>query len=985
MVRIPMKQEALIKVESTKNKKEFQMPPLAQELAESFDGFKENSDFKTIIKPINLESFSRQKALYDYQIEALKNTLSILIAYQKGFLNDKKRFFKEYKKKILNKLDNIKECEKFIKSKLDIKIKDNGILSEFYESNNGILSFENFINQVSLWMATGSGKTILIIKLIEILCELMKNETIEKKEILFFTANDDLLQAFINEVSWYNDNNNKCYIELKDLKEYETIGALQGTQGYEQTIRVFYTKTPLLKDFGNGRNKDNQINFRNLLIDRKIGDFYVILDEAHKGDKESSLSQNIFYILSQRGFLFNFSATFGDNRNIITTAFNLNQAEFISRGYGKHIFSANLPAFKNKLKKGEEADIEEIYLNKYDKKLELLKALICLAIAKTQKQDLPSDAYAEPLMVVFAKSVNTIQSDLEVFFKLLSEILESENACSDIFLEAKKKLDKEFEKDNVITYECGGFANFNKIKEILGALDFNKLKQLIFYATSGEIVAKINKNSEKEILFALKNAVGEKPFMLLKIGDISPWKNKKLENIQIIESFSEESEFLKLNKSSVNILMGSMSFYEGWDTPRPSVMCFLNIGSDNAYKFVTQSLGRGMRVISLDGKRIRLDKLENKQGLESSQVASLETLFVFATNKAGINAIMDTQKEIQKQQKINNKWEEVELELSQEAKDNNTRILLIPKYKEIKTSLKDLNTDSNKGFKIEIGKKDKDIMESYLKAMQDNKALFALRHNIHSLKQINNFLETSSKDSAFITPNNIDYNGNINKIVEKIQNKIQNSKISKLKGFEKKQIKEQNYILHFKKIRVLSGNENFISKAQPPLTYYKDLENHLYTPLLIHKDSINKLEWIQSQSLITNESEWEFIDSLKAIASKISEKYEWWYFSRIVANIDENVYIPYYSDASLHRFYPDFIFWLQEKDGQRIIFIDPKGDKHTSYENKADEFERIFKGKDFSHFGVKSVELYFTNENYGGGKEYKHLWVAPSNLKKIFL
>ena len=212
MVRIPMKQEALIKVESTKNKKEFQMPPLAQELAESFDGFKENSDFKTIIKPINLESFSRQKALYDYQIEALKNTLSILIAYQKGFLNDKKRFFKEYKKKILNKLDNIKECEKFIKSKLDIKIKDNGILSEFYESNNGILSFENFINQVSLWMATGSGKTILIIKLIEILCELMKNETIEKKEILFFTANDDLLQAFINEVSWYNDNNNKCYI-----------------------------------------------------------------------------------------------------------------------------------------------------------------------------------------------------------------------------------------------------------------------------------------------------------------------------------------------------------------------------------------------------------------------------------------------------------------------------------------------------------------------------------------------------------------------------------------------------------------------------------------------------------------------------------------------------------------------------------------------------------------------------------------------------
>jgi len=62
------------------------------------------------------------------------------------------------------------------------------------------------------------------------------------------------------------------------------------------------------------------------------------LDEAHKGDREDSKRQQIYSIMSRAGFLFNFSATFTDDRDIVTTAYNFNLSEFIRRGYGKHIY-----------------------------------------------------------------------------------------------------------------------------------------------------------------------------------------------------------------------------------------------------------------------------------------------------------------------------------------------------------------------------------------------------------------------------------------------------------------------------------------------------------------------------------------------------------------------------------------------------------------------------------------------------------------------
>ena len=70
---------------------------------------------------------------------------------------------------------------------------------------------------------------------------------------------------------------------------------------------------------------------------RNNGEWYIFLDEAHRGEQADSKLQAYYSVLAQHGFIFQFSATFTDVLDIVTTAFNFNLKEFIDQGYGKHI------------------------------------------------------------------------------------------------------------------------------------------------------------------------------------------------------------------------------------------------------------------------------------------------------------------------------------------------------------------------------------------------------------------------------------------------------------------------------------------------------------------------------------------------------------------------------------------------------------------------------------------------------------------------
>lgn len=919
----------------------------------------ENEYLSVDTTEFNFESFSNEKTMFEYQIEALQNAIRVLSKFYGDYNADKESFYN-------------KEYRKYPHANLDYQ-KPNELLQEHFTILGKRIEFHHFINRMSFWMTMGSGKTIVIIKLVELLNKAMESGLIPKKNILFFTANEGLLDRFKKEVEEYNLLKDKT-IDTINLKEYEDRQKF-GNVFDSQLIKLFCYRADLMSD----ERKEATLDFKDYLDN---GNNYVILDEAHKGDKQESKRQNIFSILAKNGFLFNFSATFTDESDIATTVYNLNQAVWVKKGYGKKLFllDNDLKAFK------EKSDLNEI-----EKQRATLKSLLLLSLAKKYKL---SNVYHDPMMVVFTNSVNTVEADAELFFRTLQSIAKDD--LEDVFNEAKNELKNEFKATKYLVTDKDG-EGISELAEQVIQISFNELKELVFYAKNGNIEAIVNPKDKTEIAFKLDST--DKPFCLIKIGDISSWLKEKLKGIKIDETFKEESYFKSLDDSSINILLGSRAFYEGWDTTRPNIMLFLNIGMDKeAKKFVTQSIGRGMRVESVDGSRQRIDFIDTDKKADISQNAkTLETLFVISTNKEAINSIVSWQEE----QNKGIDWHEVSLEKN----EVNDKTLFIPTYKLHKISANKINNKNS--FKLSI--KNREDLKIYVNNL--GKELFALKHKLFNKSECDLFFEMVNKNNAFFIDENIHYKS-LDILIEKLKNRlyVKQSKVDSFKALN-------DEIIHFKKIKVredkkeefsekiketidlkyLSENElkekifnneiniDDIQKYRKTFIEFEDAKfhkmlNHYYNPLI----SGDKLNWIKN--IISEESEIVFLKELEKICNAIDIKYDWWMFSKLNQYYDKNIFIPYTEDSEEKPFYPDFIFWLQKGNKQTILFIDPKGNKHTAYEHKIDGYEDIFLNKSFNEFkieiNVKLALMKTTNDSVG--KKYEHYWYSKDDLLSIF-
>ena len=116
---------------------------------------------------------------------------------------------------------------------------------------------------------------------------------------------------------------------------------------------------------------------------------------------------------------------------------------------------------------------------------------------------------------------------------------------------------------------------------------------------------------------------------------------------------------------------------------------------------------------------------------------------------------------------------------------------------------------------------------------------------------------------------------------------------------------------------------------------------------------------------------------------------DWWMFSKIDEYLDE-IYIPYYDPENnqLRKFKPDFIFWIKKGNNYFIVFVDPKGIKHTEFEHKVDSFRKIFgeinNPKIFDHheFKIRVLLLLYTQDKNRLGEGYRNYWSDDS--KDIF-
>ncbi|PDX37202.1 DEAD/DEAH box helicase family protein [Helicobacter pylori] len=944
---------------------------VAQKLAE--DELNTN-EINEPLEMLDFKSFDNNKELLDYQQQALINAFRMLIAYFRDFKENKKEFYAFYQKHY-----SFANCD-FTKKKL------NPLLKSYFKVENGCVSFENFINRLAFYMATGSGKTIVIIKLVELLSVAIGMGLIPKKNIMFFSANEHLIKQFEKEIEKYNRNKDYSkQIDFKNLKDVTNKDFYRAPKGsFIEKIPLFYYRADLMSD---EESKENLLNYKDCWDN---GENYVILDEAHKGNKSESKRQAIFSLLSLKGFLFNFSATFTEESDLITAVYNLSVGEWVKLGYGKEsvlLKKNNLNAFK---------ELKD--LNDREKEIALLKALLLLGMQKRYKTE---GYFHDPLMLVFTHSVNVENSDAEIFFKTLARVIENDDGSD--FLKAKEDLLEELKSPEFLF--SGNKDKDYKVKvfeEGLKSMDFKGLKEEVFYANSGHIEVIINPKNNQEIAFKLNTS--DKVFCLIRIGDITEWICEKLKSVKVVSknlSFKEESYFSQIDKSSINILVGSRAFDTGWDSTRPSVILFLNIGlDDDAKKLVKQSFGRGVRIESVKNQRQRLAYLDIDGAIKKAlkpNAAMLETLFVIPTNHASLEAILDL-----KEESSDPSWCEVELE-----KTPIEHALFVPCYRKEQTNaLKILKSAS---FKMSE-KNFKDLKE-YFHLMSEKH--FILKHEFYNPKDytlLKDMIQTVHfKKVSTWHYKDLDY------MISEIKGKLYpNQKVPK----DEFNALDSEKIVHFKRVKVRADKKEELIKTIQEVKEYAPLDKerikiaqgeidpydtdkhkqdrtfkvdeaellklkeHYYTPLIKAKNC----DWLKHVVKVKSES--DFLEELLKITETLQENYDFWAFSKIDEHLD-NLFIPYIDNGATERkFFPDFIFWLQKGGTQIICFIDPKGSKHTDYEHKADAYQlfkdKIFNPKNNPNLKIKVV-LKFYGDKDGVGERYRDDWIKKGKLKDFFL
>jgi len=962
----------------------------------------------------DLVTFSPAKRLWDYQQEALQFALKALWKYYENF-----RDFTAGESETANeeRKDRLWQWYKDngLEEDLDISLQNQrrdvrALLEDCYPVEEDRISYHHFINRMGFWMATGSGKSLVLVKLIELLWRLIRRGEIPEHPVLVLTARDDLLAQLKAHVEEFNAGRPGFRIHLEDLKAYPERRRMFLPLVGEGEITVFFYRSDNFSD----EQKERIVDFRNY---ENRGRWYVLLDEAHKGDKEDSKRQHIYSILSRNGFLFNFSATFTDPRDILTTVYNFNLSEFVRAGYGKHICI---------LKQENRAFQDEEDYTGAEKQRVVLKALLMLAYARKVQEAIPPKfpAYHRPLMLALVNSVNTKDADLKLFFRELERIGRGE-VDDRVWQKACKELWTELAEGPELVFEG---ERFYADRSIFESIDRVELLRLVYNAPApGEIEVLLRPSNRQEMAFKLKSAA--EPFALIKIGDISGWLKEELEGYEIIEGYEDEGFFRRLNEddSPINILMGSRTFYEGWDSNRPNVITYINISTGTeAQKFTLQSVGRGVRIEPLPGHRRRLLTLYNAKVVDEetfqalhNKAPVLETLFIFGTNRQALHTVIERLD----QEKRREVEHEISLEVNQEAIADHP--LLIPVYREADHTI----LQSRVPRKFEIAADELELVKHYVAYLDDDRLLLA-RHNA-APEDIRLLQQCLSRPDTYFNTSNGRRSGRLDLLLSRLfayfqvipqevnglkplKDEIRHFRhikvfLKDIKELEEKisRVREAPRRVAELRARYEAGQlsfEDLISKAQAigeaetfnrngHTLYIKRIARHYYVPVLL-SDS-EKIDYIRH--VIRHPSEVHFLSDLERYLEQESNAFrelDWWAFSKIDETLDE-VYIPYYDPNSnrIRRFIPDFIFWLQKGADYAIVFVDPKGMQQTGYQHKVDGFRQVFLDKtgmpkplSFNDLTVQVHLLLYTEDANRAPTGYREHWFDnPAVIPQVLI
>ena len=467
------------------------------------------------------------------------------------------------------------------------------------------------LKKLAFWMATGSGKTLLMHLNYR---QYLHYNREPLDNILLITPSEDLTRQHLEELQASGIPARRF-----DLNERGLFGA------EADTVRVTEITKLVMKKRGEGET---------VSVEALEGNNLIFVDEGHKGSGGEAW-RRVRDALGETGFTFEYSATFGQALNAAgddaltaeygkAIAFDYSYRYFYDDGYGKDFHILNLQQETT----GDRTET----------------LLLANLLSFYEQQRVFADHGAElrpynlerPLWVFVGSSVNAVRterglrSDVLTVARFLHRTLSDAAWATKTIGRLLKKAIRGLPTSTgptplpTSTHTCAPHD-----RKSAAAVYQDMLARTLHAPAVGGLHIVDIRGSDGEL--GLKAAGADEYFGLIYIGDTARFKSLVEEDgagITVEEDAISGSLFADVGKpdTTVETLIGSRKFIEGWNSWRVSNMGLLNIGKNEGSQII-QLFGRGVR---LRGRDMMLKRSSALDGSHPERIELLETLNIFA-------------------------------------------------------------------------------------------------------------------------------------------------------------------------------------------------------------------------------------------------------------------------------------------------------------------------------------------------------------------
>lgn len=829
------------------------------------------------------------------------------------------------------------------------------------------------LTKLAFWMATGSGKTILMhFHYRQFLhhCEQTKRSL---DNILLVTPDAGLSQQHLENMEAAGI---PCARFSLEESGFEAVK--------KNMVRVIEITKLVEEKKGSGVS---------VPVEAFEGNNLIFVDEGHKG-ASSEAGKWIGYRdkLAETGFTFEYSATFGQ-------AMTAGGNDEMTQEYGKAILFDY--SYKYFYGDGFGKDFEVLNLRNETTPEQTHTLLLANLLAfHEQKQafQTKSDAMlryhlADPLWVFVGSTVNTNKqaegSDVLTVVKFLDAFLRNERGWVQKgvkrILEGKSGIEDEGGHDVFATR----FKNLKAWNKDSDAIQRDLLKRIFHTPTGGRLHVGDIKGKAGEL--GLKVSGAENYFGLVYIGNTAAFKTlieEQCPEVEVEEDQIAEGLFENIKKaeSRINILIGAKKFMQGWDSWRVTNMGLLNIGRSEGSEII-QLFGRGVRLKGLNRGLKRSSVLTGKH---PAGIDLLERLNIFAIRanymtqfreyleREGVEPMGEV--EFKLPIKRNNHFLKKGLIAPRLPKESrfacNERILLEPdaaarvvldfsmKVERIGSAPGAFQTSNYVGGTEWWALPEQlawlNWEELYLEMLEYKEErgfhnlLIKPEHPRQILTAKDPKLYGLICDEGLLKPKRAEQAKRLKAVMASVLKKYVESFYRKRQQrwdsakMEYRPLKKDDDNFQDYVVKVPRSDQAFVKAVKDAIDEWKkafkqldaDLPNlhfdrHLYQPLLIQKGSR-----VKSIPPPLNESERRFVKDLRDFClSKPAILKDKELF--LLRNLSRGKGIGFFEDSG---FYPDFILWVTQGDKQRLVFIEPHGmlsEDHPSKNPKIDLHKKL--------------------------------------------